>query len=187
MRMSSPLDHEPSSPESGEEDLDPHLAPAQAQDAFIDPSLLEEGDEGAPGDPPRSPLSAQKRRRVTRACDECRRKKIKCDGKQPCAHCTVYSYGDALRKPPGTARRSQHLTSSGRLHIRSALQPETQSRSPALHRGASESTAAGRSHHQSSAARCRPRPIRTRRPPPASDRRSGGRSADCAQTPGDGC
>ena len=26
--------------------------------------------------------SAPKRRRVTRACDECRRKKIKCDGKQ---------------------------------------------------------------------------------------------------------
>lgn len=37
----------------------------------------------------------QKRRRVTRACDECRRKKIKCDGKQPCTHCTVYSYGEA--------------------------------------------------------------------------------------------
>lgn len=36
---------------------------------------------------------AQKRRRVTRACDECRRKKIKCDGKQPCTHCSVYSYG----------------------------------------------------------------------------------------------
>ena len=36
----------------------------------------------------------QKRRRVTRACDECRRKKIKCDGKQPCTHCTVYSYGE---------------------------------------------------------------------------------------------
>lgn len=35
----------------------------------------------------------QKRRRVTRACDECRRKKIKCDGKQPCTHCSVYSYG----------------------------------------------------------------------------------------------
>ena len=26
-----------------------------------------------------------KRRRVTRACDECRRKKIKCDGKQVCS------------------------------------------------------------------------------------------------------
>ena len=39
------------------------------------------------------PKHLQKRRRVTRACDECRRKKIKCDGKQPCTHCTVYSYG----------------------------------------------------------------------------------------------
>lgn len=42
---------------------------------------------------PLKPLPLQKRRRVTRACDECRRKKIKCDGKQPCTHCTVYSYG----------------------------------------------------------------------------------------------
>jgi len=41
------------------------------------------------------PSSMQKRRRVTRACDECRRKKIKCDGKQPCTHCTVYSYGQS--------------------------------------------------------------------------------------------
>lgn len=39
----------------------------------------------------------QKRRRVTRACDECRRKKIKCNGKQPCTHCTVYSYGELTR------------------------------------------------------------------------------------------
>ncbi|CRK36958.1 hypothetical protein BN1708_020163, partial [Verticillium longisporum] len=42
------------------------------------------------GDPASVPV--QKRRRVTRACDECRRKKIKCDGKQPCTHCSVYSY-----------------------------------------------------------------------------------------------
>jgi hypothetical protein len=35
----------------------------------------------------------QKRRRVTRACDECRRKKIKYDGRYPCTYCTVYSYG----------------------------------------------------------------------------------------------
>lgn len=40
------------------------------------------------------PMPVQKRRRVTRACDECRRKKIKCDGKQPCTHCSVYSYGE---------------------------------------------------------------------------------------------
>lgn len=45
----------------------------------------------APQDTPSMPV--QKRRRVTRACDECRRKKIKCDGKQPCTHCSVYSYG----------------------------------------------------------------------------------------------
>lgn len=43
---------------------------------------------------PQAPM--QKRRRVTRACDECRRKKIKCDGKQPCTHCTVYSYGTPM-------------------------------------------------------------------------------------------
>ena len=47
---------------------------------------------------PSAPL--QKRRRVTRACDECRRKKIKCDGKQPCTHCTVYSYGTYAQLPP---------------------------------------------------------------------------------------
>lgn len=55
------------------------------------PSPINDDD----GDQPQKPATApmQKRRRVTRACDECRRKKIKCDGKQPCTHCTVYSYG----------------------------------------------------------------------------------------------
>lgn len=48
-------------------------------------------DAEQPQKPSAGPM--QKRRRVTRACDECRRKKIKCDGKQPCTHCTVYSYG----------------------------------------------------------------------------------------------
>ncbi|PTB53859.1 hypothetical protein M431DRAFT_531499 [Trichoderma harzianum CBS 226.95] len=33
-----------------------------------------------------------KRQRVLRACDQCRRGKIRCDGKQPCAHCIVYDY-----------------------------------------------------------------------------------------------
>lgn len=50
-----------------------------------------EVDDRADPDAPSQPI--QKRRRVTRACDECRRKKIKCDGKQPCTHCSVYSYG----------------------------------------------------------------------------------------------
>lgn len=48
---------------------------------------------------PKVPPSMPKRRRVTRACDECRRKKIKCDGKRPCQHCTAYSYGTSLCWP----------------------------------------------------------------------------------------
>ncbi|KAE8451957.1 hypothetical protein EG329_002121 [Mollisiaceae sp. DMI_Dod_QoI] len=55
--------------------------------------------------PPRVPAPLQKRRRVTRACDECRRKKIKCDGKQPCTHCTVYSY-DCTYDQPSNRRRN---------------------------------------------------------------------------------
>lgn len=52
-------------------------------------------------EPGKLPIPMQKRRRVTRACDECRRKKIKCDGKQPCTHCTVYSYGRSLHHSCG--------------------------------------------------------------------------------------
>ncbi|TLD19959.1 hypothetical protein PspLS_09382 [Pyricularia sp. CBS 133598] len=33
----------------------------------------------------------RKRRRIPRACDDCRRKKIKCDGKRPCASCAEFS------------------------------------------------------------------------------------------------
>ncbi|KAF2275428.1 uncharacterized protein EI97DRAFT_450995 [Westerdykella ornata] len=53
---------------------------------------------------PGGPL--QKRRRVTRACDECRRKKIKCDGKQPCTHCTVYSYECTYDQPSNRRRNA---------------------------------------------------------------------------------
>lgn len=56
--------------------------------------------ENETSEEPRPALPLQKRRRVTRACDECRRKKIKCDGKQPCTHCTVYSYGLCDTFPP---------------------------------------------------------------------------------------
>ncbi|AAS53050.2 AER370Wp [Eremothecium gossypii ATCC 10895] len=44
-----------------------------------------------------------KRRRVTRACDECRKKKVKCDSRHPCIHCTVYSYECTYNQP---ARRA---------------------------------------------------------------------------------
>ncbi|KAK6199206.1 transcriptional regulator [Scheffersomyces amazonensis] len=46
-----------------------------------------------------STLAENKRRRVTRACDNCRQKKVKCDGKQPCIHCTVYSFKCTYDQP----------------------------------------------------------------------------------------
>ncbi|KAK8199040.1 fungal transcriptional regulatory protein [Phyllosticta capitalensis] len=55
---------------------------------------------------PRPAVPMQKRRRVTRACDECRRKKIKCDGKQPCTHCTVYSYECTYDQPSNRRRNA---------------------------------------------------------------------------------
>lgn len=45
------------------------------------------------------PKEQQKRKRVTRACDTCRQKKVKCDGRQPCIHCTVYSYNCTYDQP----------------------------------------------------------------------------------------
>ncbi|CAK7274455.1 Gypsy retrotransposon integrase-like protein 1 [Sporothrix epigloea] len=49
-------------------------------------------------------IPVHKRRRVTRACDECRRKKIKCDGRQPCTHCSVYTYECTYDKPSNRRR-----------------------------------------------------------------------------------
>ncbi|KAJ2783541.1 hypothetical protein GGI15_002546 [Coemansia interrupta] len=58
--------------------------------------------------PHNPPLAADgKRQRVSRACDKCRRKKVKCDGKRPiCTHCAAIgdscTYLDATKKrgPP---------------------------------------------------------------------------------------
>lgn len=66
----------------------------------------------------------QKRRRVTRACDECRRKKIKCDGKQPCTHCSVYSYECTYDQPSNRRRNPapQYIEAlESRLHKAEAL------------------------------------------------------------------
>ncbi|RMD42820.1 hypothetical protein DV735_g2306, partial [Chaetothyriales sp. CBS 134920] len=60
--------------------------------------------------------SDTKRRRITRACDMCRKKKIKCDGKQPkCGHCTnyktncVFTLVEKKRNPPKGAKYIQGL------------------------------------------------------------------------------
>ncbi|KAH8651504.1 fungal-specific transcription factor domain-containing protein [Tricladium varicosporioides] len=48
------------------------------------------------------------RSRVGRACDECRSRKIKCDGKQPCLHCTILNYDDCTYDRP--RKRSKRLS-----------------------------------------------------------------------------
>lgn len=83
--------------------------------AGADSIKAEHADESAAGFDRTTQLPVQKRRRVTRACDECRRKKIKCDGKQPCTHCSVYSYGTK-----GSSSRDDHalLTApTSRMHL----------------------------------------------------------------------
>jgi hypothetical protein len=83
---------DPASPE----DYDDHASDADS--VTEDHDIKTESNRNSPSATAKQSSSKpsshmQKRRRVTRACDECRRKKIKCDGKQPCTHCTVYSYG----------------------------------------------------------------------------------------------
>ncbi|RMZ88666.1 hypothetical protein DV736_g4116, partial [Chaetothyriales sp. CBS 134916] len=77
----------------------------QAQVSAQDDNRAESSEGHESGSDAKAQLPIQKRRRVTRACDECRRKKIKCDGKQPCTHCTVYSY-DCTYDQPSNRRRN---------------------------------------------------------------------------------
>lgn len=92
----------------------PWATPATTQETENTPRDLSEQpdpDQTSPpadqaNDAPRPQVPMQKRRRVTRACDECRRKKIKCDGKQPCTHCTVYSYECTYDQPSNRRRNA---------------------------------------------------------------------------------
>ncbi|KUI62281.1 Activator of stress genes 1 [Cytospora mali] len=83
-----------------------HQEDQQSQDDSVGPSSVkaEQVDENDTGFNQTTQMPVQKRRRVTRACDECRRKKIKCDGKQPCTHCSVYSYECTYDKPSNRRR-----------------------------------------------------------------------------------
>uniref|UniRef100_A0A060SZM7 ARAD1C01848p n=1 Tax=Blastobotrys adeninivorans TaxID=409370 RepID=A0A060SZM7_BLAAD len=58
--------------------------------------------------------SRKRRKRVTRACDECRRKKVRCDGKMPCNHCSAYSY-DCTYDQPSSRRKVVDKTDSVKL------------------------------------------------------------------------
>lgn len=108
----------------GEEDPSPDSGYFNDDGDFSGTQDFSAEDQAAPDAKQlKTPLPMQKRRRVTRACDECRRKKIKCDGKQPCTHCTVYSYGKASVHQSLTL-----LTLTFRMFLRSALESPPQSR-----------------------------------------------------------
>ncbi|KAL6454637.1 ASG1 Activator of stress genes protein 1 [Candida maltosa Xu316] len=83
----------------------------------------------------KSKNNENKRRRVTRACDTCRQKKVKCDGKQPCIHCTVYSYKCSYDQP-----NIRNKKNSG---IPTPSQP-----SPAILQVAAQAAAAFGTNHQ---------------------------------------
>ncbi|KEY69899.1 hypothetical protein S7711_06454 [Stachybotrys chartarum IBT 7711] len=81
----------------------PHLPPDLSAHMFPDSILLDESSEA-------------KRRRIARACDMCRKKKIKCDGKMPsCTHCVnsktecVFTQVEKKRTPPKGAKYIEGL------------------------------------------------------------------------------
>ncbi|ERT01618.1 hypothetical protein HMPREF1624_02869 [Sporothrix schenckii ATCC 58251] len=86
------------SPEGSIHSADDDQVDIKAEDSATDGTLLAGSGDATILTP------VHKRRRVTRACDECRRKKIKCDGKQPCTHCSVYSYECTYDKPSNRRR-----------------------------------------------------------------------------------
>ncbi|KAM5463145.1 Gypsy retrotransposon integrase-like protein 1 [Microsporum ferrugineum] len=89
---------------SAEDSVDnAHDSNTRTSDATHDPETAD-GTPATDSHQSSLAITVQKRRRVTRACDECRRKKIKCDGKQPCTHCTVYSYECTYDKPSNRRR-----------------------------------------------------------------------------------
>lgn len=77
----------PASPASSSELVDDDDEPNNVTNK--DASWEKQDPSGDAKQPPRPVVPLQKRRRVTRACDECRRKKIKCDGAVHCNHCQV--------------------------------------------------------------------------------------------------
>ena len=96
----SPSSSDPSPDDDRDQDQD-----ASSPDATDPTTQIRSSAAGDGQSKPTVPM--QKRRRVTRACDECRRKKIKCDGKQPCTHCTVYSYGKSFTATESATMRLQ--------------------------------------------------------------------------------
>ncbi|KAF2178942.1 hypothetical protein K469DRAFT_323663 [Zopfia rhizophila CBS 207.26] len=68
--------------------LEPHWRLSKAR------PIIRSDDEDGPlaASTPDNPGSGQRRKRVLRACRECHRRKVKCNGGHPCDSCTFYGY-----------------------------------------------------------------------------------------------
>ncbi|KAI9889274.1 MAG: hypothetical protein M1814_005649 [Vezdaea aestivalis] len=82
------------------------IPPSLSEAIFTNDTEYEDHQDG--GDP--------KRRRIARACDMCRKKKIKCDGKMPaCSHCLnyktecIFTHVEKKRNPPKGAKYIEGL------------------------------------------------------------------------------
>lgn len=98
-------------------DMPPHLFPSYGGGGGAlggspfnsnQPGSAAQDEERMDGDP--------KRRRIARACDMCRKKKIKCDGKMPkCSHCInyktecIFTQVEKKRNPPKGAKYIEGL------------------------------------------------------------------------------
>ncbi|KAI8714446.1 hypothetical protein NCS52_01164400 [Fusarium sp. LHS14.1] len=101
--MAPPIMNQPPQIFGGYDGL-PQLPPELAAQMFPDSAMLLDDSN----DP--------KRRRIARACDMCRKKKIKCDGKMPaCTHCInyktecVFTQVEKKRAPPKGAKYIEGL------------------------------------------------------------------------------
>ncbi|KAL7658377.1 Gypsy retrotransposon integrase-like protein 1 [Aspergillus niger] len=79
---------------------------ATASDELLLPSMQSGNDVPAVH-------SLRRRRRGRKACDDCRRLKIKCNGLAPCTHCAAYeracTYNVPYRRPKGLAEHARDL------------------------------------------------------------------------------
>ncbi|KAI9150376.1 Activator of stress protein [Paramyrothecium foliicola] len=81
-------------------------------------SANQEADASAGG------ATSHKRRRISRACDDCRRKKIKCDGRQPCSSCAEFN-SECTYEVPSKRSKSSRAPSAedleARLHLAESI------------------------------------------------------------------
>jgi hypothetical protein len=89
-----------------------------APTAALDPSLPDSSSDKLV-----SPETATSRKphRARRACDECRGRKIRCDGRHPCLHCSALNLGEPwhILEVPSVIG---HLMIGPRLQLRSTGQ-----------------------------------------------------------------